>query len=232
MAKENKEKTPEEIAAEQAIFGNNGNGDISNTGGLDDKTIKSPNDQSEMISISKTQFETIFSRLNELENQKLSESKRVDDVFNPLAEVKSNYIVRVAFHGDDLVVGYKKKKRPDGVEISTYMKKDSDGLYRTTATLLLADGVNKDGTIKTKEEEVDFVHFLQGVITLDKVCLERKDVGQIVKQGLTSQVMWNGRTMAETGIQVQMGAKEQKWLFTIDHEGVKYTLPEEVINIK
>lgn len=226
-------KSPEDLAAEKAIFGAGTGADAGVQSSVDkaaETQINKPT--GETVTMSADQFQQIFARLNELESQKLNEVKREADIFNPLAEVKGNYLVRIAFHNDKLVVGYKHRTRPDGKEISTYMKKDPEtGQFRTTATLILADGFEKDGTLKTVEEEVDFVLFMQSLTSMQTTCLERKDVGKLLEQELTSQLIWNGRTMAPTGIQIRTGAKEQKWIFTVEHDGNRYSLPEEVINI-
>ena len=240
MAKNDKPKNAEPKGedvkkAEDAIFGAEPKKEEgADLGGATSTEKSTPKGKEETITLSKSQFESLFNRLSDLESAALANTKTPDNVFNPLAEVKSNHIVRVCYFGDELVVGYKPRMRPDGKEIHTYMKKDTTtGEMRTTVTLLLADGEpNADGTVNTREEEVDFVYFLQSAIPLEATMLERKDIGKLIEQELVNQMVWDGRKLVSNGMQVRTGAKEQKFIFTVEHKGKKYVLPQEVVNIK
>jgi len=183
------------------------------------------------ITIGVDQFKELMTRLGDLENRALSSSTETKDIFNPLAEVKSDHVVRVAFHGDLLVVGYKEKQRPDGKKTFTWLAKDQEsGEIRTFVTLLLRD--TKTGEIT--EETTDYVRFIEQAVTLEGTIKKRTDVGKLLEQGLVNQMSWNGRTLVPTSERVMTGAKEQKFIFEIAIPGISepIEMPENVINIK
>jgi hypothetical protein len=183
------------------------------------------------VNISRSQFEAIMGRLNDLESVALNSERATsgDDIFNPLAEVKSDHIVKVAFHGDEMVVGYKEKVRVDGRKTFTWLAKEpTTGEVRTFVTLLLRNMETKE----VREETVDYVAFLEAAVTLDAAIKERKDIGKLVEQGLVNQMTWNGRTLVPTNTKIMTGAKEQKFLFTVELNGERIQLPENVVNIK
>lgn len=188
-----------------------------------------PSQEEGSVTLSRTQFDSIMNRLNDLDNVVQRQGTPADNVFNPLAEVKSNHVVRVGYYVDDLVVGYKAKIRPDGKQTFTFMKKEeATGEVRTYITVLLEDAESK----MIKEVTMDYVLFLQEVVMIDAVVKERKDIGKLVEQGLVEVQVWNGRQMVGTGQQIMTGAREQKFVFNLEINGKAYTLPEEVVNIK
>lgn len=181
------------------------------------------------VTISRTQFESFMNRLSDLEGVAMNNSKEAEDIFNPLAEVKTDHVVAVAYHGDDIVVGYKEKKRPDGKLTYTWLAKEpSTGEIRTYVTLLLRDSVTKE----IKEETIDYVAFLEAAVTVPATIKERKDIGKLVEQGLVNQMTWNGKTLVPTSTKVMTGAKEQKFIFKVLLNGELIDLPENVVNIK
>jgi hypothetical protein len=180
------------------------------------------------VTVDRAQFENLLTQLAEVQNFQLSQTRGKDDVFNPLSEVKTDHTVRLAYHGNDLVVGYKATVRPDGREVYTYLRKDPDtGQMRTTVTLLLKD---ENGDVR--EEESDFVAFLENAVMLEAKLKERKDIGKVVEQGEVEVMTWDGKRLVGTGTRIMSGAKEQKWLFTVEHKGEIFELPESIVNIK
>lgn len=233
MAGQNKDNKNK--AAEDAIFNQAPENGAENAAKADNK-IETPakpeaktSEDGAKVTISKSQFEAIMGRLSDLESGAMArEPKGAEDVFNPLAEVKKDHVVRLTYHGDDLVVGYVGKIRPDGKEVFTFLKEDPESrTMRTYATLLL---ITPEG--KEKEELVDFVKFLEYSIQVDAVLKERKDIGKLVEHGLVKQAVWDGTRMAETGMRVMSGTKEQRFEYVVTHKGKDYKLPQEVINIK
>lgn len=180
------------------------------------------------ITLSRAQYDAIMGRLNNLDSVVQKTSTVKDNVFNPLAEVKTDHEVRVAYWGDDLVVGYKAKIRPDGKQTFTFDTKDAvSGEPRKTIILLLEDA--ESGEIK--EETMDYVRFLEGLVTVKAVIKKRTDVGKIVEHGEVEVLNWNGRQMAGTGQMVMTGAREQRFVFDLSINGKLVTLPQEVVNI-
>lgn len=183
------------------------------------------------VTISRSQLEAIMGRLGDLESVALSrDPANKDDVFNPLAEVKSDHQVHVVFHGDELVVGFKEKVRPDGRKTHTWLQKEpTTGEIRTYVTLYLRHMETKE----VREETVDLVAFIEGAVPMLATIKDRKDIGEIVEHGLVNQMTWNGRALVPTNTKVMTGAKEQRFIFDIllaNGEVVK--LPQDVINIK
>lgn len=240
-------KAEEAALAEQQVFGAGDEpvrtadevGVVQDTAGAGDKApvVKEPTSTSkstgankpETVTISREQFESFMNRLSDLEGAAMSSSQAADDIFNPLAEVKSDHVVKVAFHGDLLVVGYKEKVRPDGKKVYTWLKKDeASGEIRTYVTLLL---LNLD-TDELTEETVDYIGFIEQAVTLDAVIKERKDIGKLVEHGLVTQMTWNGRALVPTSQKIMTGAKEQKFIFKVLLKGKLIEMPENVVNIK
>lgn len=188
------------------------------------------------INIKVEQFNKIMERLGDLEKVAISNNRSKDNIFNPLMEAVTEHMVDVTFHGDDIVVGYKEKVRPNGMRTFTWLAKDPEsGEARTYVTLLLRSTTEKDedGQYKITEETVDYVAFIEQAVTVKAKIIERKDIGQVIEQGLVNQTMWNGRTLVETSTQVMTGAKEQRWIFTVEMpNGEVIKMPENVINIK
>lgn len=182
------------------------------------------------ITLGKEQFDAIMARLGDLESGAMArEPKGADDVFNPLAEVKQDHEVRLCYHGDLLVVGYKGKVRPDGRTVFTFMRYDeATKETRTAVTLLLVDPKTKE----TSEETVDMIAFLENAVVLPATIKERKDIGRIVEHGIVRQRIWDGKGLTETGKKVMSGCREQKFQYRVEHNGDIYDLPQEAVNIK
>ena len=183
------------------------------------------------VTISEVQFKSIMSRLDELENGVIERDHKSNnpDVFNPLLEKKEKDVCRVTYHGDDLVVGYKGKKRPDGKEIFVWneLHKDSNTV-RSYVTLILEN----QETGELHEETVDYVMFLDASVQLEATITKRNDIGKVVEHGMVRQRGWDGKGFNETGQVVMSGSKEQQYVFTVEHKGKEYNLPQQVVNIK
>jgi len=233
MPKTKAEKDAEKAAAD-AIFGGDDAVEPADAAGVVPVVPQArvvPAAREESVTISRTQFDEIMGRLGDLESVALTATRSNDksSVFNPLAEVKKDHIVRVGFHGDLLIVGYKEKMHPDGRKTFTWMAKDKEsGEMRTYITLLLRNLETDEIT----EETVDYVHALSAASMVEATLKKREDIGQLIEQGVTQQLVWDGKGLVPTGREIMTGAKEQKFIFTVELKGKIYELPESVINIK
>lgn len=193
------------------------------------KSIGMPIDQT--VTIGRTQLEAMMTRLSDLESVAMSTTQKntENNIFNPLSEVVSEHVANVAYHGDQLVVGYKAKMRPDKKLTYTWLTKDSNsGEMRTQVTLLLRNMETK----KVTEETIDYVTFIEGAITVQAIIKKRTDIGKIVEHGLVAQLHWNGTNLIPTGQKVMTGAQEQKFIFEMLVGNEIIELPENVVNIK
>lgn len=187
-------------------------------------------EQSDGITISRDQFESMMSRMSDLETIAMSASRPNDpaSIFNPLAEVKENRTLNVVFHGDLLVTGYKETERPNGTIQYAKLEKNEDNMIRTFVTLLLTDIETGD----TSEEKVDLLDFLEAATPMLATIKDRKDIGGIVEHGLVNQMRWDGKTLVPTDTKIMTGARIQKFLFTVELAGKTYQMTEQVVNIK
>ena len=194
-------------------------------------THSMPSEKEDTMTLSRSQFEAIMGRMTELEGAVLSNSRggEGDDIFNPLTAAVTEHTLKVAYHDDALVVGFKEKVKQDGRRVFTWLKKDPESQeVRTYVTLLLKD----EGSEEIREETVDYVRFLEDAAVVDAKIIERKDIGKVIEQGLVNQMTWNGRALVPTSTRVMTGAKEQHWIFTVNVNGKQVQLPENVVNIK
>ena len=183
------------------------------------------------VTISRTQLEAIMGRIGDLESVALSrDPANKDDIFNPLAEVKSDHEVHVVYHGDELVVGFKEKMRPDGRKTNTWLQKEpTTGESRTYVTLYLRNMETKE----VREETVDLVAFVESAVPMVATIKNRKDIGEVKEHGLVNQMTWNGRALVPTNTKIMTGAKEQRFIFDILlANGELIQMPQDVINIK
>src|SRR5574343_1354581 len=82
------------------------------------------------IEVSESAMKDLLQRLSDLESDKQRQLKAEDDIFNPLKEVKDKHTLRMSFWGDELVLGYVPKVRPDGTEVYVINKVIEDGEFK------------------------------------------------------------------------------------------------------
>lgn len=224
MAKNQTNKAaPKDAAAENQVFG-------SAPAAPEGATAAQATQPTEKtVTMSKSQFEALMGRLESLETGALERSPAQDsDVFNPLKEVKEQRQVRVAYHGDNLVIGYLPKIGVDGRARYLFPYTDPDTKERRNKVELVL--LKPDG--KQDTEVVDFYHFAENAIMLPATIISQKDIGEIIEQGLVKQRVWTGSKVEETGARIMSGSKEQKFVYEVEHKGKKLNLSAEVINIK
>lgn len=179
------------------------------------------------IEVSESAMKDLLQRLSDLESDKQRQLKAEDDIFNPLKQVKGKHTLRMSFWGDELVLGFVPKIRPDGTETFVINKVVEDGEFkgqmRGVVNLMLANG---------KTEEVDYIRFLNEVSPVVAEIKDRKDVGKMVEQGEVSVMSWNGRSLVPTSSRTMTGYQNQKFEFTVEYKGKDYILTSDVINIK
>jgi hypothetical protein len=236
------EKTKAEVEAEAKIFGAAEEGtekaDIVGVVNAEKSTAtpapkaetKKRGSDGDSITLSREQFEQLMGRLGDLETVAMqSQRSGQEDIFNPLAVVTKDRTANVAFHGNELVVGYEEKKKPDGKVTYTWLQKDEkSGEIRTFVTLLLKDL----DTEKTRKETVDYVHFLEAATPVKATIKSSRDIGGVVEQGMVNRMVWNGKTMVATNERVMTGARIQKFILTCLVNNKLVELPENVVNIK
>lgn len=179
------------------------------------------------IEVSESAMKDLLQRLSDLEADKQRQLKAQDDIFNPLKEVKDKHTIRMSFWGDELVLGYVPKVRPDGTEIYVINKVIEEGEFkgqmRGMVTLQLANG---------KQEVVDYIRFLNELSPVVAEVKSRRDIGKVVEQGEVNVMSWNGRALVPTSKRTMTGYKNQKFEFDVEYKGKPYTLTQDVINLK
>ena len=179
------------------------------------------------IEVSESAMKDLLQRLSDLEADKQRQLKAEDDIFNPLKQVKGKHTLRMSFWGDELVLGYVPKVRPDGTETCVIQKMVEDGEFkgqmRGVVTLRLANGTT---------EEVDYVRFLNELSPVVAEIKERRDIGKLVEQGEVTVMAWNGRSLVPTSKRTMTGYQDQKFEFDVEYKGKQYTLTGDVINLK
>lgn len=179
------------------------------------------------IEVSESAMKDLLQRLSDLEADKQRQLKAEDDIFNPLKQVKGKHTLRMSFWGDELVLGYVPKVRPDGTETYVIQKMVEDGEFkgqmRGVVTLRLANG---------KTEEVDYVRFLNELSPVVAEIKDRRDIGKLVEQGEVTVMAWNGRSLVPTTKRTMTGYQDQKFEFDVEYQGKPYTLTSDVINLK
>ena len=179
------------------------------------------------VEVSESAMKDLLQRLSDLEADKQRQLKAEDDIFNPLKQVKGKHTLRMSFWGDELVLGYVPKVRPDGTETYVIQKMVEDGEFkgqmRGVVTLRLANG---------KTEEVDYVRFLNELSPVVAEIKDRRDIGKLVEQGEVTVMAWNGRSLVPTTKRTMTGYKHQKFEFDVEYQGKPYTLTSDVINLK
>ena len=179
------------------------------------------------IEVSESAMKDLLQRLSDLEADKQRQLKAEDDIFNPLKEVKDKHTLRMSFWGDELVLGYIPKVRPDGTEVYVINKVIEEGEFkgqmRGMVTLQLANG---------KTEEVDYIRFMNDLSAVVTEIKARRDIGKIVEQGEVNVMAWNGRALTPTSKRTMTGYKHQKFEFDVEYQGKPYTLTSDVINLK
>lgn len=206
---------------EEVVFGKEATKNVSPTiteqTGVSDRKIE----------VSESAMKDLLQRLSDLETDKQRQLKAEDDIFNPLKQVKNKHTLRMSFWGDELVLGFVPKVRPDGTEIFVINKVIENGEFkgqmRGMVTLMLANG---------KTEEVDYIRFLNEVSPVVAEIKDRKDIGNTVEQGEVSVMSWNGRALTPTSTRVMTGYKNQKFEFTVEYKGTDYKLTSDVVNLK
>lgn len=235
MSNNNKPKGTTIPDEEKAIFG--GEKPVTNT----EKPITNQNaidnTDPDMSQIPTETLTTILNRLNQLENEAGARAKADEtDIFDPMEVFKGDRTCRVSYiynektGNNDLVVGYKTRKMPNGTETATWQKKDPiTGELRGKCTLVVIDSdTGKEYTL----EDTDHYDFLQSITTREVPIKERTDVGQSIKQGTTNQTIWNGKTLAPTPTRVQTGYIEQRFEYDVEIDGKMYHLLQNVVNIR
>ena len=179
------------------------------------------------VEVSESAMKDLLQRLSDLEADKQRQLKAEDDIFNPLKQVKGKHTLRMSFWGDELVLGYVPKVRPDGTETYVIQKMVEDGEFkgqmRGVVTLRLANG---------KTEEVDYVRFLNELSPVVAEIKDRRDIGKLVEQGEVTVMAWNGRSLVPTTKRTMTGYQDQKFEFDVEYKGKQYTLTGDVINLK
>lgn len=179
------------------------------------------------IEVSESAMKDLLQRLSDLEADKQRQIKAEDDIFNPLKQLKNKHTLRMSFWGDELVLGYVPKVKPDGTETFVINKIIEEGEFkgqmRGMVRLMLANG---------KEEEVDYIRFLNELSAVPAEIKERRDIGKVVEQGEVFVTAWNGRSLVPTSKRTMTGYKNQKFEFDVEYQGKTYTLTSDVINLK
>lgn len=209
------------MSNEEAVFGKGASKkvtpSVSEQEGVTDRKIE----------VSESAMKDLLQRLSDLEADKQRQIKAEDDIFNPLKQIKDKHTLRMSFWGDELVVGYVPKVRPDGTEIYVINKVIEEGEFkgqmRGMVTLKLANG---------KTEEVDYIRFMNDISTVPAEIKARRDIGKIVEQGEVNVMTWNGRALVPTSKRTMTGYKNQKFEFDVEYKGKEYTLTGDVINLK
>lgn len=208
--------------AEDVVFGKDATKDTKKTPIVQQEGV---NDRK--IEVSESAMKEMLDRLSKLEADKQRQLNVEEEIFNPLKQIKGKHTLRMSFWGDELVLGYVPKVRPDGTEVFIINKVIESGEFkgqmRGMVTLELANG---------KKEEVDYIRFMNELTPVVTEIKERRDVGQLIEQGEVNVMAWNGRALTPTSKRTMTGYKQQKFEFDVEYKGKPYTLTGDVINLK